>query len=117
MVDGIKGSKGHSFQRLAGSDPARAPGSAGAPATVSRAAALGRPALSGGREAFDAAGLNGINGLKGIARDLAIRPPVDVQRVAEVKLAIQSGSYRPDAEAIAAAMIAQESSLLASRRG
>lgn len=114
MVDGIKGSKGHSFQRLAGTDPARAAGSAGAPATVSRAAALGRPALSGGREAFDPAGLTGI---KGIARDLAIRPPVDVRRVAEVKLAIQSGSYRPDAEAIAAAMIAQESSLLVSRRG
>lgn len=116
MVDGIKGSKGQPFQRLAAKDPARAPGSAGGPAPVSRIASLGRPSLSGGREVFDPAGANSISGISGIARDLAIRPPVDIQRVADVKLAIQAGTYRPDADAIAGAMIAQEVSLLASRR-
>ncbi len=117
MVDGIKGSKGQPFQRLAGNDPARSAAGTGGTAPLSRAGALGRPTLSGGREPFDPAGITGISGLKGIARDLAIRPPVDAQRVADVKLAIQAGSYRPDAEAIASAMIAQEASLLASRRG
>jgi flagellar biosynthesis anti-sigma factor FlgM len=113
MVDGIKGSKGQPFQRLAGNDPARAPGAAGGTAPVSRIAGLGQPALSSGREALDSAGIAGV---KGIARDLAIRPPVDVQRVADVRLAIAAGTYRPDADSIATAMVAQEVTLLTSRR-
>lgn len=111
MVEGIKGSKG--FSQLAGSDPAR--GVAGnAPAPVAKPAAVGRPQLSGPREPFD---LSAVSGARGIARDLAIRPPVDAPRVAALRLAIEAGTYRPDADAIAGAMIAQELQAFSARRG
>ncbi|WP_448581081.1 flagellar biosynthesis anti-sigma factor FlgM [Thermaurantiacus sp.] len=108
MVDGVKG-KGQLFQRVAGSDSARTVGSAGSTAPVRQAVPAGRLPLADGREAFD------LSGIKGLARDLAIRPPVDAQRIADVRLAIAAGTYKPDAESIAAAMIAEEVSWLASR--
>lgn len=40
------------------------------------------------------------------ARDLAAAPPVDTARVASVKAAINSGSYRIDADAVADRMLA-----------
>lgn len=41
-------------------------------------------------------------------RDMAASPPVDVARVAALRLAIADGSYKPDPDAIAAKMIALE---------
>lgn len=111
MVEGIKGSKG--FSQLGGTDTARG-ATGGGPAPVAKPGAVGRPQVSGPREPFD---LSAVSGARGIARDLAIRPPVDAPRVAALRLAIEAGSYRPDADAIAGAMIAQELQALAARRG
>lgn len=47
--------------------------------------------------------------LAGIARDLASAPPVDGAKVERLRNAIIAGDYRPDPEAIAAAMLALES--------
>jgi negative regulator of flagellin synthesis FlgM len=44
----------------------------------------------------------------GLVRELAAAPPVDSARVAELKMKIASGAYRPDPERIASAMIASE---------
>jgi negative regulator of flagellin synthesis FlgM len=41
-------------------------------------------------------------------RDMAASPPVDSARVEALRLAIAAGSYTPDAEAIASAMLRLE---------
>jgi len=47
--------------------------------------------------------------ISGIARDLAASPPVDAARVAALRVAIAGGTYKPDPDRIAAAMIRLES--------
>jgi negative regulator of flagellin synthesis FlgM len=54
--------------------------------------------------------------LERMAADLAAAPPVDSARVTALKLAVDSGSYRPDPARIAEAMIAQESTGLTPAR-
>lgn len=46
--------------------------------------------------------------ISGIARDLAASPPVDAARVAALRSAIAGGTYKPDPDRIAAAMIRLE---------
>lgn len=46
--------------------------------------------------------------ISGIARELAASPPVDAARVAALRSAIAGGSYKPDPDRIAAAMIRLE---------
>ena len=64
-------------------------GDAGARAPVAEAVARPMPAKFGG-----------------IVREMAASAPVDGARVAALRTAIASGSYRPDPEAIAARMLA-----------
>ena len=46
--------------------------------------------------------------ISGIARGLAASPPVDAARVAALRSAIAGGTYKPDPDRIAAAMIRLE---------
>lgn len=46
--------------------------------------------------------------ISGIARDLAASAPVDAARVAALRSAIAGGTYKPDPDRIAAAMIRLE---------
>ena len=46
--------------------------------------------------------------ISGIARDLAASPPVDAARVTALRSAIAGGTYKPDPDRIAAAMIRLE---------
>ena len=50
----------------------------------------------------------GAPGLSGIARELSASPPVDAAKVERLRAGVVSGSYRADPDAIAAAMIGQE---------
>jgi negative regulator of flagellin synthesis FlgM len=63
-----------------------------------------------GRVAAEAAGTTAPGGrlaseMAGLVRDMAAAPPVDAEKVARLKLAIASGSYRIDADAIADAIM------------
>ena len=44
----------------------------------------------------------------GIVREMAAKPPVDTARVEALRLAINSGTYKPDPRAIAAKMVSLE---------
>ncbi len=46
--------------------------------------------------------------ISGIARNLAASPPVDAARVTALRSAIAGGTYKPDPDRIAAAMIRLE---------
>ena len=46
--------------------------------------------------------------ISGIARELAVSAPIDAARVAALRSAIAGGTYKPDPDRIAAAMIRLE---------
>jgi negative regulator of flagellin synthesis FlgM len=95
MVDGILGGKLPAAARPVGIDPAR-------DTRVSSAAA---PAPSAG--APPAGELNRSEA-RGLVRDLAARPPVNADKVAQLQAQIAGGRYPVDAGRIADAMIAHE---------
>lgn len=69
-----------------------------------------KPAGTGraGEAASVAAQAPAVSNLGRIAKELAASPPVDAARVEALRTAIASGNYKPDADRIAAAMIALE---------
>lgn len=75
-----------------------------------RMVAMGGEVTARGPAAFDpATGPKGVAGgpkFGGIVREMAASPPVDSAKVETLKQAIASGSYKVDAEAIAARMMA-----------
>lgn len=100
-VDKVSGSAGAGMAGMIAPGPS-------ARLDAGRAAADGQ-AVTGPRAAgVAAAGADAapLQGLKGIVRDLAARPPVDSARLAELRLALETGSYRVDPARVADAMIA-----------
>lgn len=85
---------------------ARGAGPIAAGVSAAEAKNMGQPA--GGVSAAGAVQRPADAGLAGIARELAAAPPVDSAKVERLRDAIVAGEYRPDPEAIAAAMLALE---------
>ena len=85
---------------------------AGASRKVSNEPAAAPDAQSGAASTSDTVNLtSSAQLLERLEKSLASLPDVDVDRVAEVKLALESGDYQIDADAIADAMIRFERSL------
>jgi len=68
---------------------------------------LARPIARSPAGVSDRPGLHAAE-FKGVVRDMASAPPVDAGRVAALKSAITSGSYRTEPVRIADAMLASE---------
>ncbi len=104
MVDSVSGNSAVGTARLSlqlasGRDPVD-----GKPGAVEQGRALDVRKADGGSAMVTSAG-------RAAVRDMAAEPPIDSARVAELRAAIASGSYRIEPEKIADAMLRSETGL------
>lgn len=101
MIDGIGRGQAPRAVTPVGEAAVKAAGADGALRTVAATEVAAGSAETAQAERF--------RNLGGLARELAVSPPVDGRKVAMLRAAIAQGSYRPDSEQIAARMLALES--------
>jgi flagellar biosynthesis anti-sigma factor FlgM len=74
------------------------------------------PIAAAPKMASDVSGVKGNHGLassrelRGLVRDMAASPPVDTAKIDRLRTEISGGAFKPNPDAIAGAMIAQETS-------